>query len=243
MLTIEIFLYQKIKKETNMSENRKSASWMFGIVLLVIGALLFLERSNFLFPHIYFPWWVFSWHTVLIVIGIILITTTTNRTAGLVLIVIGGLTLLPHWWPLLLVLLGLYLLNKGNLSNFSFSTTESKTGSDPDLFEVVTVFGGCNKFYQSQNFKGGTVFAAFGGSEINLYGCKMAEGINIIDVTAIFGGTSIQIPSEWNVQIDVTPIFGGASDKRIKSPNVVYDTNRVLLVKGATIFGGIEIKN
>jgi len=226
-----------------MSQNRKSASWMFGIILLVIGALLFLEKQNFLFPHVYFPWWVFSWHTVLIVIGVILITTTSNRTAGLILIGIGALTILPHWWPLLLVLLGLYLLNKGSLSHVNFSSMNSTTSDDPDKIEVVTVFGGCNKFYQSQNFKGGTVFAAFGGSEINLYGCKLAEGINYIDVTAIFGGSSIQVPSEWNIQIDVTPIFGGAGDKRIKSPNIVYDTTRVLVVKGVTIFGGIEIKN
>lgn len=226
-----------------MSQNRKSASWMFGMILLVIGALLFLERQDFFFPQIHFPWWVFSWHTVLIAIGIIIITTTSNRKAGLILIGIGAITLLPHWWPLLLVLLGLYLLNKGSLSHFEFSSMNSEAGNNPDLIEVVTVFGGCNKFYQSQNLKGGTVFAAFGGSEINLYGCKLAEGINYLDVTAIFGGTSIQVPSEWNVQIDVTPIFGGASDKRIKSPNITVDTTRALVVKGVTIFGGIEIKN
>lgn len=226
-----------------MSENRKSASWMFGIVLLVIGALLFLEKQDFIFPHLHLPWWVFSWHTVLIVIGIIVAATTSNKTAGLVLIGIGALTMLPHWWPLLLVLLGLYLLNKGRMSGFNLSSAGSKEGENPDIIEVVTIFGGCNKFYQSQNFKGGTIFAAFGGSEINLYGCKLAEGINYIDVTAIFGGSSIQIPSEWNVQIDVTPIFGGASDKRIKSPNIVYDTNRVIVIKGIAIFGGIEIKN
>ncbi len=226
-----------------MSQNRKSASWMFGIILLVIGAMLFLRNQDFIFPHIYFPWWVFSWHTVLIVIGVILITTTSNRTGGLVMIGIGALTLIPHWWPLLLVLLGLYLLNKGNLSRVNFSSLNSTTGNDPDMIEVVTVFGGCNKFYQSQNLKGGTIFAAFGGSEINLYGSKLADGINYLDVTAIFGGSSIQVPSEWNIQIDVTPIFGGAGDKRIKSPNIVYDTTRVLVVKGVTIFGGIEIKN
>lgn len=224
-----------------MSQRNRSASWVFGIILLVIGTLLFVERSDFFFYHVNLPWWIFSWHTVFIAIGIILIVSTPNKTAGIILAGIGGLTLIPHWWPILIILLGIYLITRKGGSNFNF--TSSGTENTPDTIDVVTVFGGCNKFFQSDNFKGGTVLATFGGSEINLYGCKLAEGINYIDVTAIFGGTTIQAPSEWNIQIDVTPIFGGATDKRIKSPNIVYDTTRVLVVKGIAIFGGIDIKN
>lgn len=226
-----------------MKRNNISGSWIFGVALLIIGALLFMERTDIFFTHFYLPWWVFSWHTFMIILGVIILATTSNKTAGLVLIGIGVLTMLPNWWPLLLILLGIYLLTRGSRTNLNFSSLNSTTGDDADRIEVVTVFGGCNKFYQSENFKGGTIFAAFGGSEINLYGCKLAEGVNYIDVTAVFGGSSLQVPSDWNVQIDVTPIFGGADDKRVKSPNLVYDPSRVLVVKGVAIFGGIDIKN
>jgi len=223
--------------------NNISGSWIFGIALMIIGALLFLEKTDIFFTNFYLPWWVFSWHSFLVILGLIIIATTNNRTPGFFLIGIGILTLLPHWWPLLLIVLGILLLTRGSRSNFTFSSMNSASAGDPDRIEVVTVFGGCNKFFQSENFKGGTIFAAFGGSEINLYGCKLAEGVNYIDVTAIFGGSSIQAPSDWNIQLEITPIFGGAGDKRIKSPNMVYDPNRVLVIKGSTIFGGIDIKN
>ena len=227
-----------------MSRNNISASWIFGIALLIIGALLFVERSEIFFFRFHLPWWVFSWHTFMIIIGVIILATTSNKTAGFVLIAIGGLTMLPNWWPLLLILLGLYLLTRGKNSTFNIPGTPSAaTPDDSERIEVVTVFGGCNKYLQSENFRGGTIFAAFGGSEINLYGCKLAEGTNFLDVTTIFGGSTITAPSDWNIQIDVTPIFGGVSDKRIKSPNIVYDNTRILVIKGATIFGGIDIKN
>lgn len=227
-----------------MSRNNISASWIFGVALLVIGALLFLERSDLFFFSFHLPWWVFSWHTFMIIIGVIILATTSNRTAGFIMIAIGGLTLLPNWWPLLLILLGIYLLTKGKNHTFSMpGAPTSATPDDSERIEVVTVFGGCNKYLQSENFRGGTIFAAFGGSEINLYGCKLAPGTHFLDVTTIFGGSTIQAPSDWNIQIDVTPIFGGVSDKRIKSPNIVYDNTRVLVIKGATIFGGIDIKN
>lgn len=224
-----------------MPQRNMSATWIFGVVLLVIGALLFLERTNIFFNHFYLPWWIFSWHTVFIIIGLIILTTTSNKTAGIVLVAIGGLTLLPHWWPILLVLLGIYLITRSSNSNLSFSPFGGE--SSPDKIDVVTIFGGCNKFFQSDNFKGGSILAAFGGSEINLYGCKLQEGITYLDVTAIFGGTTIQAPSEWNIRIEVSPVFGGAEDKRMKSPNIVYDQSRILVVKGVAIFGGIDIKN
>lgn len=227
-----------------MSQNNMSARWIIGVVLLVLGGMLLLENvMDMRIFHLYLPWWVFSWHSIMIILGIIILATTSNKTAGLIVLGIGVFTMLPHWWPLLLVLLGIYLLTRKENSSFNFNNSNLSGNVDPDMIEVVTVFGGCNKIFQSDNFKGGTIFAAFGGSEINLHGCRLAEGTNVIDVTAIFGGSSIQAPSEWNIKLDVIPIFGGISDKRIKSPNIVYDETRTLLVKGVSIFGGIDIKN
>jgi len=226
-----------------MPQNNISSRWLIGTILVVIGAFLFLEqvvRFNF---NIYFPWWVFSWHTIFIVIGIIILASSSNRTAGLILIIIGGLTLVPHWWPLMIVLLGVYLLTRGNFGRLNSSIHYDTMNNSPDFIEIATVFGGGNKFVDSQNFRGGSVTAIFGGSEINMLSAKLAEGQNVLDVTCIFGGCSIQIPSDWNIRIEATPIFGGISDKRFKDPNFTPDANRVLVIKGVMMFGGIDIKN
>jgi len=71
----------------------------------------------------------------------------------------------------------------------------------------------------------------------------MAEGNNVIDILALFGGTTIIIPKDWNVQINITPIFGGFSNKTAKLPNLSIDYSRMLIIKGLCIFGGGEIKS
>ena len=111
-----------------------------------------------------------------------------------------------------------------------------------DKLEVISIFGGSSKFFVSDAFRGGNITSIFGGNEINLSGCKLAEGENIIDVIAIFGGTSIYIPKEWNVIVDVFPLFGGFGTKGKRDPMLVVDKNKTLRIKGVVIFGGGEIK-
>ena len=85
--------------------------------------------------------------------------------------------------------------------------------------------------------------AIFGGSEINLSRCKLAEGKNIIDVFMIFGGSNIVVPPDWSIKIDVLSIFGGFSDKRQNFTDESKKENKELYIKGLAIFGGGEIKN
>ncbi len=85
-----------------------------------------------------------------------------------------------------------------------------------DYIDDIAIFGGGHKIIQSDNFKGGNITAIFGGSEIDLTQCKLAEGDNVLDVVIIFGGTEIIVPREWNVRTNVTPLFGGFSNKTQK---------------------------
>ena len=71
----------------------------------------------------------------------------------------------------------------------------------------------------------------------------MALGGNIIDITCIFGGTTIIVPESWNVVIEVTPILGGFSDSRKMRGDVIRDNTRSLTIRGTVIFGGGEIKS
>ena len=69
------------------------------------------------------------------------------------------------------------------------------------MIDDVSIFGGGTKIISSDNFKGGNITAIFGGSEINLTGCKLANGDQVIDVLMIFGGSTIIVPKEWNVVV------------------------------------------
>ena len=91
-------------------------------------------------------------------------------------------------------------------------------------------------------FSGGNITAVFGGSEIILKGCKLSEGTSSIDILAVFGGTTIIVPNDWNVVMNVTSIFGGFSNKSVKDPSMFPDQSKTLIIKGLVVFGGGELK-
>jgi predicted membrane protein len=80
-----------------------------------------------------------------------------------------------------------------------------------------------------------------GGTEINLTNADI-NGVVVLDVTQIFGGTKIFIPATWDVSSEMAAIFAGIDDKR-SLVNVIPDRSKLLVIKGTSIFGGIEIRN
>lgn len=214
-----------------------------GVLLIIFGGLFLLRNYDFLDFDV--PRFLYMWETIFIIIGLILLATSRNKTAGIVFLAIGGLNLFPELWPLLLIGIGVYILYRRN--NLRHSIESSEKGETcrvgEDTIDEISVFGGGSKMFQSQNFRGGKITAIFGGSEINLYDCKLADGVQVIDITALFGGTTIIVPRDWKVETDVIAIFGGFGDKRRKDPNLNYQANKTLLIKGTVIFGGGEIKN
>jgi len=110
------------------------------------------------------------------------------------------------------------------------------------MIDYVNVFSGAERQLITENFMGGKVTSIFGGGEVDLTRSSLAPGNNIVEITCIFGGTTLIVPESWNVIIDVTPILGGFSDGRKIGSDVIRDTTRSLTVKGVVIFGGGELK-
>ncbi|PJA95485.1 MAG: hypothetical protein CO129_11505 [Ignavibacteriales bacterium CG_4_9_14_3_um_filter_34_10] len=216
---------------------------LIGLLVLAIGAMFLLQNFGLLGFKI--SKIIFHWHTILIVIGLILVTTSTNMTSGLILITIGIIGYMPSLWPLVLIGLGLYIIlrvrdgsedNSKNIPNKDFNSNSIEINE-------VAIFGGGKKFIQSENFMGGKITTIFGGLEINLLESKLAEGENCIELFAMFGGSTIFVPSDWKVELDVISIFGGYSDSRKFMTNQDANSPRVLKVRGLVLFGGGEIKN
>ena len=93
----------------------------------------------------------------------------------------------------------------------------------------------------SKNFKGGDIVNIFGGSEIDLTQADMTTPA-ILEVTAIFGGATLIVPSNWAIKSEAVTIFGGIGDKRKIVPTTESPT-KTLVLKGTMIFGGMEIKS
>ncbi len=229
-----------------MKNNNNSPRIIFGVILIALGALFLLDNYNLFDFSI--PSFIFRWQSILIILGGYLYISN-SRDTGLILIAIGLIGLYPTFWPLLLVILGFYIIFRQKGGKCEKPRHKGLYNTDPsnininEFLDDVSIFGGGKKIINSQNFKGGKITSIFGGSEIDFYDAKLADGVNYLDVVCIFGGNTLHLPKDWNIEFDVVPVFGGYTDNRRKIPNLTIDPNKKLIVKGTFIFGGLEIKD
>ncbi len=235
----------------NENKNTTNTRFVLGAILIFIGGLFLLRSFGLLslnLPHL-----IFSWPFFMFAAGILILINSHKKTLGIILTFLGGFFLLRRtfdWYDLdfevvialAIIAIGVNIIfkqKKNSRGNFDETGAPLKN----DTIDDISIFGGGTKVIYSDNFKGGNITAIFGGSEIDLTNCKLAEGNNVIDVLAMFGGAEIRVPNDWNVMLSVTPIFGGFSNKIRRDPNVPVDLSRTLIVKGLAMFGGGEIKS
>ncbi len=234
-----------------------------GIFILLIGVVALLKAA--LVP---LPYWVFSWPMILIALGFfIAIRHGFRGISWLILILIGGAFLADHiypdvdmrryTWPMVLIVVGLFFILRPKRrwhgeAGEKKSTADSGFPNDPiinpettdsgeDYVNATSVFGGTKKNILSKNFKGGDIVNIFGGTELYLSQADIS-GTAVLEMTTIFGGTKLIIPSNWTVRSQAVVIFGGIEDKRA-IPAIAGGPEKVLLIKGTVIFGGVDIKS
>lgn len=114
--------------------------------------------------------------------------------------------------------------------------------SADDVIDSTCIFSGSKKVILSKNFKGGDIVNIFGGSEIDFMQADI-NGTAVLEVTAIFGGATLIVPSNWSIKSEAVTIFGGISDKRKFAALTEASNSKTLVLKGTMIFGGMEIKS
>jgi len=238
------------KKHDNGPQMKK---YILGVIIIAAGFLLLLSNMGFLNYDLKRV--LFSWQMLLIGIGIISLFSSESRTPGTILILIGGIFILPRifdlpfnvwhlFWPVILIGVGVMMLVKRSprhLVEWRFQHKDRHDLEDGYIHEE-NIFSGGKRRVMHQVFRGGHINCVFGGSEIDLTQATLAEGVSELEINTIFGGVTLVVPADWRVQLKMTSIMGGFSDKRAyikESP----DTSRILIIKGSTIFGGGEIKS
>jgi predicted membrane protein len=230
------------------NNNKVDRRVLLGGILIGLGGLFFLNSLDifsFNFGRI-----IFSWPFFFIVIGMYLTLNTNRKMLGGILAGLGFVFIIPRIFPTVdydfSVVVAIFLIAIG--SYIILNQRKKTDGVDElgrvtkDVIDDVAIFGGGTRIVTSDNFQGGNITAVFGGSELILKGCKLAEGTSSIDILAIFGGTTIVVPNDWNIVMNVTSIFGGFSNKSVKDPNTTVDQSKTLIIKGLVIFGGGELK-
>ncbi|HET9434075.1 MAG TPA: hypothetical protein VFO37_09990, partial [Chitinophagaceae bacterium] len=224
-----------------------------GMIVVIVGTLLLAREVGADIPY-----WIFSWHMLLIAFGLYLGARHSFRNpVWLIPVAIGSAFLIEdlvpeirvreYFWPLLIIGVGLVMIIRSRRRNSDmFKAWELKanesTAMPEGFFETVTIFGENKKQILSKDFKGGESVCVFGGVEINLTQADI-NGRIPLELVQVFGGTKLIVPPHWKIETEeVVAVFGGLNDKR-QVQNVVTDQTKVLVLKGTTFFGGIDIKS
>ena len=222
---------------------------IIGVILVLIGLFLVIRNTGF-FPE-FIDNVIFSWPMLLVAIGLVMTLGGTEKSAGVIVMAVGGFFLIPMifretfhaynmFWPSIFIIIGIiFIFTKGRRWN----STISKGVIGDDYIDYVNVFSGGERQVVTENFRGGKLSAVFGGMEVDLTKAKLAPGRSELEIACIFGGATIVVPDDWFVTIEVTPILGGFSDTRKLSPGRTIDPSKQLVIKGAVIFGGGEVKS
>ena len=240
-----------------------------GIALLIFGAIMLLERLGLFIPDWIFSWPMFliaigvftgKRHQfrnpssyILIIIGVIFLVEE----------MIPGVDFDDFVWPIAVIGIGMYLIiGKKKITNWGTHTEErpsdlswdkrvndenepvvENAAAQDDYVDIVSIFGGVKKNIVSKNFQGGEIVAIMGGSEIILTQADINLPRVELEITQVFGGTKIIVPPHWKVTSDLVAIFGGIEDKRPLLVNQSISDEKHLVIKGTSIFGGIDIRS
>lgn len=238
-----------------------------GLILLTVGVLLLLHQLGF-----YFPTWLISWPMLLIVLGLLTIVKHGFRQPVWIFFIgAGSLFMLDKLnpeigihrfiWPAILIMIGLWVIfgkhrpwnperwEKWKKERWEWKEYENSFCQNPlDENQEVTesinstcVFGGTKKNVFSKHFTGGEIVTFLGGAEVNLNHSDI-DGRVKLEIVAVLGGVKLIVPSHWHViTSEMVAVFGGIEDKRVT--NGIPESNKVLVLEGTSVFGGIEIQS
>ena len=229
----------------NNIENRSGKVWA-GIFIIGVGAVLLLNNVGLDLPR-----WLFSWSTLLIVIGLFIgFKHRFKHNAWIVLVLIGSYFTLERaldvdfdfgrvTLPIVLVTVGLFLIFKPKSDhaerwkkrrndrwNKKFGAQEEDQ-SDLDAEPLTKKRDKKNShdYLDSVNI--------FGGSHQTIYSKNFQGG----EIVAVFGGCDLNLTQadfEGDIIIDITAVFGGCK--------IILPPGWQVKSEITAIFGGLDDK-
>lgn len=233
--------------DENWEKNNRNSKILGGLLVIGAGALILIKQLGMPIPG-----FLLSWEMILIAIGsVMLVKHNFKKPGAYIMIAIGSVFLLHDFmpnviepkfiWPILIIALGISMIlkpftkKKAIVNDQSFSDIPKE-----DYVNSAAFFGGITKRVVTKNFQGATISSVFGGNEINLSQADFSNEV-VIDVTCVFGGVNLIVPSHWKIKSDLTTVFGGIDDQRPASSDAGSEEEKTLILKGKCVFGGIEI--
>ena len=206
-----------------------------GIFFTLLGILLTADNLDLLVADRY----VRFWPVMVVLAGLVKVYEPGSALLGIILIVVGA-WLLAHnvglirftifdMWPLILIGIGVLLVGRA----FGFMP-------QPHMPKNMAIFSAQKLDHGATDYTGGTLTAVMGGYEVDLTQAEIRQGPVVLNVYAMWGGIEIKVPEDWDVVSEVTPVMAGVEVHAPRS--AVTDPKKRLIIRGAALMGGIEVK-
>lgn len=254
------------RRRNNDFGNNPNAATLFGLLLAILGIVIFLKQAGIIF----LPSWSLLWPIVLIIVGIYIAVVNGFRDMNwLVLVLIGTIFLLNNLFPelqirkfilpIVLVSIGLTILLKSLVNrNYTEDSSASSSSSFPgfghssggltttssdNYLKISSILSGVSRKVTSSDFKGGKISCFMGGAEIDLSQADIQE-IAYLSIDQVWGGVTLIVPSNWKIESNVSVILGSVEDsRRINQVAATDSTNKTLVLNGSILMAGVEINS
>ncbi len=249
-------IVENMKNAGDMNPGPQRSRALGGVVLIVIGLLFFARKLGIEFPD-----WLFTWPMLLIALGIYISAKHNFKNpGGFILMIIGGVFLTERFypdfriheffWPTFLIVMGVVLLFKPrrtrNIEDYSKwdekNNCYGSADSTDQTIEVNSILAGVKRNILSKDFKGGEVNCVMGGAELNFMHAQIV-GTAVLEMNQVFGGAKLIVPANWEIISEITVVLGGVEDKRQLIGSFSQEQKPILILKGACVFGGIDIRS
>ena len=232
------------------SPRRRLRRAVFGLSVIGIGALALLDNLQVFGT----PLLRTFWPLLFVFWGLARLAWPrhpASRVFGVVLVLVGGLMTahnlghasfdLRQWWPVFIILAGVAIALRGFIPSPRWDRRrfESSAIEHSDEVNVDATFGGIKLRNDSRSFKGGKIALTCGGLELDLREAVMDGPEATIHINASFSGIELRVPRDWQVSVQMSATLGAVEDKSMAPPAASHR----LVLRGETIFGGVEIKN
>jgi predicted membrane protein len=227
------------------------------IILIAIGALLFLDNLGFLpFAHLraYWPLAISAW-------GIAMLNRSRPACSMVwpwtmvaigILLTLGNLGVLRasmHTiWPVFLIAAGVGMLLRRTgfvRPPAHYFASRGRSNFFDTGLHLNAVFSGVNRRIDSPNFESAELNSFCGELKVDLRGATISTANHeaIVETNAAFGAIKLRVPETWKIVVQGTAVFGAYEDKTVPPRPVPGVDIPKLIIRGNATFGAVEIEN
>ena len=111
----------------------------------------------------------------------------------------------------------------------------SRGDEESEEIALVAILNGIELQNRATDFRGGSVFAWFGGVDLDLRDAVLAPDARL-SLHTLFGGISIRVPPEWRIESKLSALPGGIDARGNDDEDAP-----TLVLDGVAVFGGIAV--